>query len=400
MRIRNVALLGVPVILLGLVVLLFGLAQITQADNSSFSDPAFQHIWERTDKAVSDGTSTRPWLWGPVPFDARLEPYAQSPNGERQVLYFDKARMEITNPSSDRTNLYYVTNGLLTVELVSGKLQNSDQTFISLAPSTIPVAGDSDDTSGPTYATFTSLASLNNDQAATDHTGQVVNQFIDRQGQISTMPQAPTLATYTHFSPELGHNIPDLFYKWLSGLDVPWEFAMGYPITEAYWTQVKVAGQTKYVLLQLFQRRVLTFTADNPAAFQVEMGNIGRHYWTWRYQSNPPTPIPTTTAGPTATPSPPLFLVSASTDHPNVGSEISITVKLLVNGKAAQGASVHYVFHKKRSSTKCDAVIDQSGSATCLHKVTSSERSFTVNVEVTASYQSQTYTGSVSYQPQ
>jgi hypothetical protein len=37
------------------------------------------------------------------------------------------------------------------------------------------------------------------------------------------------------------------------------------------------------VMVQVFERRVLTYTADNPPAFQVEMGNIGQHYYQWRY---------------------------------------------------------------------------------------------------------------------
>lgn len=400
MRPRNAALLMVPVFALGLLVILFVVAQTSQADSTPFSDPAFQQIWERSDKAVANGTSQRPWLWGPQPFDARLEPYTQAPNGERQVLYFDKARMEITNPMADRANLYYVTNGLLTVELVSGKLQTGDTTFLTLAPAQVPVAGDSDDTNGPTYASFNGLASLDNDHAAITRTGQVVSEFINRQGQVATLTQPPTIATYAYFSSELGHNIPDLFWKWLGGLDVPWQFAMGLPISEPYWAQVKVAGQTKYVLIQLFQRRVLTYTADNPPAFQVEMGNIGRHYWAWRYQSVPPTPIPTATIGPTPTPAPPVFNVGVSADHPNVGSPVTITVKLIVNGKAAQGATVHTVWHEKRSSRTCDAIVDENGVAVCARKVPKSEKSFTVKVDVTVTYQGQTYTGQTAYQPQ
>jgi thermitase len=35
----------------------------------------------------------------------------------------------------------------------------------------------------------------------------------------------------------------------------PTFFAAGYPISQAYWAQVKVAGQTKWVLTQAFERR-------------------------------------------------------------------------------------------------------------------------------------------------
>jgi hypothetical protein len=58
---------------------------------------------------------------------------------------------------------------------------------------------------------------------------------------------------------------------------------MGYPITEPYWVRAKVGDKERWVLVQLFERRALTYTPDNPAAFQTEMGNVGLHYFEWRY---------------------------------------------------------------------------------------------------------------------
>jgi hypothetical protein len=40
------------------------------------------------------------------------------------------------------------------------------------------------------------------------------------------------------------------------------------------------------VLIQLFERRTLTYTPANPSGFQVEMGNVGQHYYSWRYGIN------------------------------------------------------------------------------------------------------------------
>ena len=60
-------------------------------------------------------------------------------------------------------------------------------------------------------------------------------------------------------------------------------YATGYPLTEAYWTHVLVGGTTKLVLVQVFERRVLTFTPDNPSGWQVEAGNVGQHYYNWRF---------------------------------------------------------------------------------------------------------------------
>jgi hypothetical protein len=62
-----------------------------------------------------------------------------------------------------------------------------------------------------------------------------------------------------------------------------WRYVVGEPLTEAYWTVVKVGGVDQGVLVQAFERRVLTYTPTNNPEFQVEMGNIGRHYFEWRY---------------------------------------------------------------------------------------------------------------------
>src|SRR5687768_6905672 len=74
--------------------------------------PAFQRVWDRTDKPVADGKAVRSWLWGPEALKpTTYEPYQQAPNGRRLVQYFDKSRMEITDPNGDPTSQWYVTNG-------------------------------------------------------------------------------------------------------------------------------------------------------------------------------------------------------------------------------------------------------------------------------------------------
>ena len=62
-------------------------------------------------------------------------------------------------------------------------------------------------------------------------------------------------------------------------------------------------------MIQAYERRVLTYVPTNDTGFQVEMGNIGQHYFDWRYRnygycanqpvSTPtaPVPAPTGTAG-------------------------------------------------------------------------------------------------------
>jgi hypothetical protein len=77
---------------------------------------------------------------------------------------------------------------------------------------------------------------------------------------------------------------------------------MGLPIAEPFWAVVPVGGANKWVLIQPFERRVVTYTPDNDPAFRVEMGNIGQHYKTWRHPDGTcalrPEPPPDTTPVP------------------------------------------------------------------------------------------------------
>ena len=135
---------------------LFVIAPATQAEPAA-NDP-FLRTWQRTDKPIADGSVTRTWMWGPAAFSAGMsEDYAESPGGKRTVQYFDRSRMEISNPDGDQSSPWYVTNGLLVVELVTGQMQVGNNTFIDRSPAQVNVAGDADDPNGPTYATFGSL---------------------------------------------------------------------------------------------------------------------------------------------------------------------------------------------------------------------------------------------------
>jgi hypothetical protein len=37
------------------------------------------------------------------------------------------------------------------------------------------------------------------------------------------------------------------------------------------------------ILFQVFERRVLTYNPANPPRWRMEMGNVGRHSYKWRY---------------------------------------------------------------------------------------------------------------------
>ncbi len=278
-----------PVLLL-LQALALGLNPNGTAKAEGFSDPAFQSQWNQTDQAVANGQVSRTYFWGPQPFAHTSEVYAESPNnGQREVQYFDKARMELNKKAGQDTNL--VTNGLLTIELVTGQMQVGDNQFLQRSPATNPVAGDQlGNGQTPTYASFNKGKLAFGVPGATkwsDRTGQAIQDAVDVNGQIFSVQGPVNLKNARYFN-ETGHNVADVFNNFFQAAPLgedKWLAVMGYPITEAFWSKEKVTvgGQPRDVLIQLFQRRALTYTPSNPAGFQVEMGNIGQHYYVWRY---------------------------------------------------------------------------------------------------------------------
>ena len=257
---------------------------------TSSAELAWDRTWAREDQPVATGAAQRTWVWGPSAFATVEEPYDNAPGGARAVRYYDKSRMEITTPYADQSSVWYVTNGLLAKELISGEMQLGDNHFVNKGPANIPVAGDPDDTTGPTYATLNGV--LN---APPTPVGTEIHSTIDRQGTIGN--SGPGGVHASQLISETNHTIADVFWNYLNSDGTIWNgsanvngklfdptfFATGYPITEAYWSKVKVGGQIKDVLVQCFERRCLTYTPSNPAGWQVEMGNVGRHYYLWRY---------------------------------------------------------------------------------------------------------------------
>ena len=277
--------------------------------NVSFVDLAFQRVWTRTDGLVADGSAVRSWVWGPGSWAAGREPYAEGPGGTRVVQYFDKGRMEVNDPTSDRSAPGYVTNGLLVVEMVSGAVQVGERSTRPGGPALEPVAGDPrpNNPDAPDYAGFRPVASLAANNEAPNRTGRPVDATISRSGVVGRNAALGRWTQVAHFNavPGLRHNIPEVFWTFLNSqgpvLDagqpaegplLDWQFTVGYPITEAYWARMRVEGKDRDVLIQLFQRRVLTYDPAAPAGWQVQMGNVGQHYYRWRYeQARNPVPL-------------------------------------------------------------------------------------------------------------
>lgn len=264
-----------------------------------FADPGFEQAWARTDiEAVRMG---RTWYWGPGPWFDYAEFYRQGQNGLRQVQYFDKARME-RNIAGDFSGPYAgVTNGLLVKELVTGRVQLGNDPFDTdqRSAADVPVAGNprASNPNSPGYNTFQGVATVDNGYKDPQRLGQRVSTTIDRGGNLSVRNDLALPETeIVQYNSVTGHNIPRVFWEFLgqqgpifangrvaTGPVVDWLFAMGLPITDAYWTRAQIGGSEQDVLVQLFERRVLTYVPSNPAGYKVEMGNVGQHYFQWRY---------------------------------------------------------------------------------------------------------------------
>jgi hypothetical protein len=281
---------SVAVLALVCLLLMLGTARAQPVEHT-----AFERVWERSDMPVATLQATRTWMWGPEAISQLLsEPYAESPGGQRIVQYFDKSRMEINDAGGDRSSPWFVTNGLLALELVSGRMAVGDTAFELHEPARVNVAGDPDDPDGPTYATFSTLQGV-----AAPFAAQPNTRAVSRDGSVT---QSARLAQWgaadAEWVSETRHWVAAPFWEFMNAEGLVYAngiystaplfsspyYATGYPITDAYWTLVQVGGVSRDVLVQCFERRCLTWNPLNATEWQVEAGNIGRHYYEWRYE--------------------------------------------------------------------------------------------------------------------
>lgn len=257
-----------------------------------------KRVWERTDSPQARGD--RPFIWGPAPTIPTIEePLVGLPGDRRAVLYWDKARMEVNDPAAP-PDRWYVTNGLLVQEMVTGRQQIgvNPTRYAERAPADIPF-GDLYDPTGPTYRSFRDRLT-----APPLALGAPVAQGIDRAGVVSTTDAGGV--TCAALVTETQHCVASPFAAFLASngkiyvdgritegplFDPPY-YATGLPISEAYWITVRVNGAPTRVLIQLFERRTLTYNPVNAANSRVEMGNVGLQYYHWRYDATLPSDPP------------------------------------------------------------------------------------------------------------
>lgn len=263
---------------------------------------AFRLIWQRTDMLVEAGVADYGWYWGPA---ARSQPLLErdedAPGGRRLVVYYDKGRMELPVQLASGRSTRQLTFGRLVAEMVSGNIQLGSQRLDAGQAAFIPVAGDIDDPITPTYAAFGKVIAAGSVPPAL---GQRPDQEIDRLGTVvnrADLAAAYPETAFTAYDDVLGHNIPGVFDAFMQRqgiVETPEGrqteqlidplAVIGRPLSEAYWAEVELNGTVRPILIQLFERRVLTYNPENPAPFRVEMGNVGLHYYVWRYGGDKP----------------------------------------------------------------------------------------------------------------
>ncbi len=283
-----------PLRLLVSVVLFASLVPTVGATPTGFdpttAQPAVAALWVQLDGGVHYQTAGHTWTLGPIIRAVATEPYREVPGGARTVYYFDKARVEVTDPSSTdpRKNL---TLGLLVRDMVLGVVQIGDQRFISVSPAAIPLAGDLlENDAAPTYASLRNLVTFGDravERRAPVRLGEPVTELLQRNGTVlpATITQPDVRIAF--YEAQSGHNIPAVFWDWLGRQPWPWIILTGLPISEPYWVRTRVHGEERLVLVQAFERRVLTYDPQNPEAWRVEWGNVGLHYRVWRGLDTP-----------------------------------------------------------------------------------------------------------------
>jgi hypothetical protein len=289
---------------------------------------AFARVWAQTDGPVASGAVQRPWYWGPAPFATMDEAYHEGIEGHRRVQYWDKGRMEISNPNDDPSSPWYVSSGLLPLEMISGRIQTGDDSTERRMAAEIPIAGDPDvstNPEAPTYADFFPVTTvfldsrlqpvssdpigpIAADSAAPPRFGDLVSQALTSDAEVEERPELAAAYPGTrivHYDGVLSHNIPEVFWNFLQevgkvringelrqDLPIDWLYLIGHPASEPYWITTNIDGQPQDLLVQVYERRVLTYNPDNPPGWQVEMGNVGWHYYLWRYELTEAPPAP------------------------------------------------------------------------------------------------------------
>jgi hypothetical protein len=251
-----------------------------------FASPAFAQRWRSDEQIV-------PNFWGPLAtahpgqYEQYLSPGAcpraipchvvpVEPTSERRLVqYFDKGRMELNASAPGGPT---VTAGLLVQEMITGHVQVGETQFVDQSPAAVPVAGDPSNTF-PQYRDLGTGAAT----SASATLGMPVQLLLSPAGSGSTSAFATDpLTVVSQRDDQTGHTLPRAFADFRARVGLG---SVGLAVTEPFWADVTIAGKTQRILIQAFERRVLTYNPANAPPFQVEFGNVGQQYYVWRAMS-------------------------------------------------------------------------------------------------------------------
>jgi hypothetical protein len=95
----------------------------------------------------------------------------------------------------------------------------------------------------------------------------------------TTPMRGGTFVPYDPFlRPAPGSIVPSTFWRYINRTDLfpgGWLHDIGLPMTDAFMVSTYKYGEWRDILIQGFERTVLTYDPKNPASWQVERGNIG-----------------------------------------------------------------------------------------------------------------------------
>lgn len=259
-------------------------------------DDAIVDLWRQTDAAVADTTASRSWLWGPAALAATVE-YGANASNRREIVYYDKGRLEINDPNASSGG-WYVTGGLLVTEMLSGEIAVTADHTVRLDPPAVAVAGDIEGSDAPTYAALAQHASILGErlsdgavmEVAPARTGGEITALLGSDGVVVDGAVSESGVVVGAYDDVTGHNIAAPFVDWTARQPYPATWLIGRPLTEPYWVETTILGVPQAVLLQAFERRVMTYTPSNAQGWEVESGNAGLHYRLWRGLEQPSDP--------------------------------------------------------------------------------------------------------------
>lgn len=282
-------------VILLLIITLVGVSLLPtqQSKSATFANPSFQSRWAaETADAVETGLD----VWGPEPLVWRYEPYAEAADGRRLVEYFDRGRMELT-PAPDGSNRTIVTEGLLALEMTTGEIELGNHLLEPQTPPSITIDSGASDNRIPTYASLSLV--VQHPSADMQGKGAMPVQWIDQRGVPESRP-TPLPVTSGDYIKSTQQNVPSVFTN-LFAQDPfgtsSWISVMGLPISPPFWTFYRRDHVALPSLIQVFERRILVYTPSLAQGSQFTVPNTGRHYYRWRYGSDPPRTWPNPTPG-------------------------------------------------------------------------------------------------------